>query len=85
MTKRELRIEYPDELLLALEEEPESFEAEARLLLAAKLYEMGKTSTGMAARLAAMGRVQFLFASSRLRISPMGQEPDEIADHLAHA
>ena len=37
-----LTIEYPSEILWALQEEPEEFATEARLLLALKLYEMGK-------------------------------------------
>ena len=36
-----LTIEYPSEVLWALQEEPEDFENEARLLLAVKLYELG--------------------------------------------
>ncbi len=34
-------ISYPPEVLWALQKDPEEFEAEARLLLALKLYETG--------------------------------------------
>lgn len=47
-----LTIEYPSEVLWALQQEPQEFEADARLLLAVKLYETGRLSTGMAAKLA---------------------------------
>jgi predicted HTH domain antitoxin len=80
-----LTIPYPDELLLSLKESSAEFEAEARLLLAAKLYELGRVSTGMAARLAGMSRVAFMFALSRFGLSPIGLEPDEIAEDLANA
>ena len=50
MSLRELKIPYSDDLLLSLKESPAEFEAEARLLLAVKLYELGKVTTGMAAR-----------------------------------
>ena len=85
MTTHRLTIDYPDELLLALKESPERFEMEARLLLAAKLYELGKISTGMAARLAGVGRVAFLFALSRFGLSPMGQSPSDLTEDLANA
>jgi len=52
MSTRVMNITYPDELLLSLKEGPEEFEAEARLLLAVKLYELGRISTGMAAQFA---------------------------------
>ena len=80
-----LTIPYPDELLLSLKESSVEFEAEARLLLAAKLYELGRVSTGMAARLAGMSRVAFMFALSRFGLSPIGLEPDELAEDLANA
>jgi len=80
-----LTIPYPDELLLSLKESSVEFEAEARLLLAAKLYELRRVSTGMAARLAGMSRVAFMFALSRFGLSPIGLEPDELAEDLANA
>jgi predicted HTH domain antitoxin len=56
-----LTIEYPSEVLWALQEEPEEFTAEARLLLVVKLYEMGKLSTGLAAQFARVSRETFFF------------------------
>jgi len=85
MSTRVLNITYPDELLLSLKEGPEEFEAEARLLLAVKLYELGRISTGMAAQLARLSRVEFLFALKRFGLSPLGVEPEELADDLANA
>lgn len=80
-----LTIPYPEELLLSLKENPSEFEAEARLLLAVKFYELGKVSTGMAARLAGMSRVAFLFALGRFGLSPIGVEPDELSEDWANA
>ncbi|OGO33400.1 MAG: hypothetical protein A2Z03_03210 [Chloroflexi bacterium RBG_16_56_8] len=80
-----LTIPYPEELLISLKENPKQFEDEARLLLAVKLYELGKVSTGMAAHLAGMSRVAFIFALSRFGLSPIGVEPDELAEDLANA
>lgn len=59
--------------------------AEARLLLAVKLYELGRVSTGRAAELAGISRVEFLFALSRFGLSPIGVDLDELAKDMAHA
>jgi predicted HTH domain antitoxin len=80
-----LTIPYPEDILLSLKESPAEFEAEARLLLAVKLYELGRLSTGMAARLAGMSRVAFMFALDRFGLSPIGLEPGEVAQDLANA
>ena len=80
-----LSIEYPPELLWALQQEPEELEAEARLLLAVKLYETGKLTTGLAARLAGVPRVTFLFLLGQYGLSPFGESPEELEEDLAHA
>ena len=85
MAMNMLTIPYPEELLLSLKENPEQFQAEARLLLAVKLYELGKVSTGMAARLAGMGRVAFMFQLGRFGLSPIGVDPGELAEDMANA
>jgi predicted HTH domain antitoxin len=85
MTLRHLTIPYPDELLPCLKTEPQAFEQEARLLLAVKLYEQGRISTGMAATLAGLERVTFLFELQRFGLSPIGVDPDELASDTAHA
>ena len=85
MSTHVLTIPYEDDLLLSLKKNPQEFESEARLLLAVKLYELGRVSTGVAARLAGIGRVAFMFELGRFGLSPMGQEPEELAEDLANA
>ena len=80
-----LTIPYPNALLLSLKEDRNEFEQEARLLLAIKLFEMGRVSTGMAARLAGMERVAFMFALERFGLSPIGLDPDDLEQDLANA
>ncbi|WP_374686219.1 UPF0175 family protein [Promineifilum sp.] len=80
-----LSILYPDDLLLSLKKSQAEFEAEARLLLAVKLYEIGRVSTGMAARLARMDQVSFLFALGRLGLSPLDRSPDELMQDATNA
>jgi predicted HTH domain antitoxin len=69
---KQLTIEYPEEVLWALQQEPEEFAIDARLLLAIKLYEAGRLSTGLAARLAGVPRTTFFFLLSRYGLSPFG-------------
>ena len=85
MTTNVLSIPYPENLLLSIKKSPEEFEAEAQLLLAVKLYEMGQVTTGTAASLAGIGRVAFMFELGRFGLSPMGQTPEELAEDFANA
>jgi predicted HTH domain antitoxin len=80
-----LIIEYPQELLWALQQEPEEFAAQAPILLAVKLYETGKLSTGLAARVAGVSRSAFFHLLGQHGLSPFGQSPDELEDDLTHA
>ena len=85
MSTHVLTIPYEDDLLLSLKKTPQEFESEARLLLAVKLYELGRVSTGIAAQLAGIGRVAFMFELARFGLSPLGQGPEELAEDLANA
>ena len=80
-----LTIPYSEDLLLSMKRSPQEFEAEAKLLLAVKLYEMDRVSTGAAAKLAGLGRVAFMFELARFGLSPIGQAPSELAEDLANA
>ena len=57
---RTLTIDYSDEVLLALGCSPEQFNEEAKLLVAVKLYELGRLSSGAAAKLAGIPKPLFL-------------------------
>ena len=85
MSMKVLTIPYSDDLLLSMKRSPQEFESEARLLLAVKLYEMDRISTGSAAKLAGMGRVAFMFELSGFGLSPIGQDASELAEDLASA
>lgn len=80
-----LSIPYSDDLLLSLKESAEEFEREARLLLAAKLYERGRVSTGLGSQIAGLSRVEFMFELGRLGLSPVGVDADELEEDAANA
>jgi predicted HTH domain antitoxin len=85
MAQHALNIPYSDDLLLTLDESQEEFEAEARLLLAVKLFELGRLTTGKAAELAGMARVDFQFSLGRFGLSPIGVDPEELELDFANA
>ncbi len=72
-------------MLWALQQEPDEFASEARLLLAIKLYEMGKVSTGLAAQLAGVPRVAFFYLLGKYGLSPFGATPGELEEDFNHA
>ena len=74
MASRKLVIEVPEELLVAEETDEVAFAHELRLLAAIKLYELGRLSSGPAAGLAGMARVEFLLQLGRHRVFPFEAE-----------
>ena len=74
----QLQLEVPDEILLAEKTDAESFSREIRLLAAVKLYELGRLTSGRAAQLAGMPRVEFLMQLERYRVFPLAGELDEL-------
>jgi predicted HTH domain antitoxin len=78
-------VEYPDTLPNALHLSRGEFEREARLAMAAKLFETGRLSSGQAAGLAGLSRVDFLRQLERFRVSPVQIEADELEQDLALA
>ena len=67
-----LAIKYPESVLATLNLSPETFEQEARIALAVKLYEMGRLTSGQASELAEMPRVAFLLNCQRYGNGSMG-------------
>lgn len=63
-----ITLDLPDDVLAALGSTPEQAEREVRFTLAAKLYELGRLSSGIAARLAGMDRAAFLLALPRVGV-----------------
>ncbi|MEW6750863.1 MAG: UPF0175 family protein [Candidatus Latescibacterota bacterium] len=75
-----LSIEHGDDVLLSAAMSKEESGAEARFLLAAKLYEVGKPTSGQAGRVFGRGRVDFLLGLHRVGVSlaNLGTEDAEV-------
>lgn len=58
---------------------PELFAAEARFLLALKLFELGRISSGKAGRMCGMGRVEFVLAAGRAGTPVVSLTSEELA------
>ena len=74
MATRQLTIDVPETVLLAEKMDAASFAHELRTLAAVKLYELGRLSSGRAAELAGMDRVEFLLNLGRYKVFPFESE-----------
>lgn len=72
-----LQIEYEDDVLLSAGLTRNAFDQEARFLLAAKLYEMERLSSGQAATLCGMDRIIFLLDLPRVGVSLSNLGPED--------
>lgn len=82
---RTLTIEYGDEVLLGLGLSPSEFSAEAAFLLAAKLYELGRLTSGQAAKLCGKDRVSFLLELPRAHVAVSNLQAEDADDEIAFA
>ena len=73
----ELTIQYGDDVLFSTGLSRNEFDEEAAFLLAAKLYELGRLSSGQAAKLCGKGRVDFLLSLPRAGVSISNLRPED--------
>ncbi len=78
MTTRQIVIDVPEAILLAEKMDAQTFAREVRMLAAVKLYELGRLSSGRAAELAGIPRVEFLLALGRYNVFPFEAELNEL-------
>jgi hypothetical protein len=82
---RTLNIDYGDDLLAGLGLSPAEFYEEARFLLAAKLYELGRATAGQAAVLCGKTRIDFLLALPRVGVPVSNLRPEDADAEAAFA
>ena len=79
----EVKIPITDDLLLASGQSPQEMEDELRLLLAIKLFEVGRVSVGKAAEVAGLPKLRFMDELGRLKIPVINLSDDQILDELS--
>ena len=82
---RSLTIDYGDEILLALGLSPDQFREEAKILIAVKLHEMGRLSTGAAAKLAGIPKPLFLTKLADYGVATFDLSDEELRRDMTHA
>ncbi|MEO6194998.1 MAG: UPF0175 family protein [Thermoanaerobaculia bacterium] len=77
-----LKIEYGEDVLFSLGLSEQQFREEARFLLAAKLYELGRLTSGQAANLCGKGRVDFLLSLPRIGVSISNLQEEDASSEV---
>ena len=80
-----MHLEYPDSIPDLLAETSREFESEAKLAMAAKLFEMKRLSSGQAAKLIGKDRVEFLLALSKTGTAAINLTEDDLLSDLSNA
>ncbi len=82
MKTEELKIKYPSGFEYAVHMTKEEMEQHIRLMAALKMFELGKISSGKAAELVGMSRVEFFETCGRYHVSVFNYAPDEIEEEI---
>ena len=77
-----MTIEYGDDVLFSVGLSRDEFEEEALFLLAAKLYDLGKLTSGQAAEFCGKGRVDFLLSLPRIGVSISNLRPEDAESEI---
>lgn len=78
MSSKQIVLEIPEEVLVAEKTDIDSFGREIKTLAAIKLYELGRLSSGRAADLAGMSRIEFLLSLKKYKVFPLEAELKEL-------
>jgi predicted HTH domain antitoxin len=82
MQTEELKIKYPKGFEYAIHMTKDEMEQYIRLMAALKMFELGKISSGKAAELAGMSRVEFLETCGKYRVSTFNYPDDEAVEEI---
>lgn len=78
----QLTINYPEGLESAISTTREELEYQIRLMAALKMFELGKLSSGKAAQLAGITRVEFFEMCGRYHVPIINYSPEELEREL---
>jgi len=81
-----INIEYPESLANTLKLSGKDFESEMKTSSLVKLFELGKVSSGVAARVLGLSRLDFLELLPKYNVSVLGgYDTDDLNEDIANA
>jgi predicted HTH domain antitoxin len=81
-----INIEYPEYLANSLRMNEKDFEVEIKKTSLVKLFELGKVTTGTAAKVLGISRLDFIELLAKYGVSPFGYNSiDDIREDIANA
>jgi predicted HTH domain antitoxin len=81
-----INIEYPESLANSLKLKGKEFESEIKISSLVKLFELGKVSSGTAAKVLGITRIDFLDLLAKYKVSALGQfDYDDLREDIANA
>jgi len=84
--KRMINIEYPESLANALRLNGKDFENEMKTSSLVKLFEIGKVSSGTAAKVLGLTRVDFLDLLAKYNVSALGlYDANDLKEDISNA
>jgi len=81
-----INIAYPESLANTLRISGKDFESEMKTISLIKLYELGKVSSGVAAQVLGLSRLDFLELLSKYNVSILaGFDTDDLEEDISNA
>jgi predicted HTH domain antitoxin len=80
-----IQVPCSEEILISLKEDQSAFASDLRMSAAVKFYEMGRLSSGRAAELAGVSRIEFLRRMSTYGASAWDLSRAELTEDLGNA
>lgn len=81
-----IKIEYPESLANTLRLNGKDFESEMKNTSLVKLFELGKVSSGVAARVLGLSRIDFLELLAKYNVSVFGDyDANDLNEDIANA
>jgi predicted HTH domain antitoxin len=80
-----ITIKCPEEVLVSLKEDADTFSRTITLMAAMKFYELGRLSSGRAAELAGLSRLDFLRRAGEFKVPAWDLHEQELRLDLSHA
>ena len=79
-----IHVDLPESLLLSTGQSQEEFVRDAKFFVALKLFELGRISSGRAAEICGVPRVEFLLLAGRSGVPVADLDAEELRREFAH-